>query len=183
MDALRPALALVLLASLAAVLPARDLRALAAATLLAAAVRFAIEPRLRPLITLFVPLAWFLAALFALQWIGGRPDPALLLRTAAIVLLSTTAFRAAPWKAIAGALSPRSPFYAAGLFLLFVRHFAAILAGETQRTLRARSANVTSLFRPGGAVSLAWGLTNIVRRTLDRAERFYAAQLLKGLAE
>ncbi len=155
---------------------------LAAALAAALAVRLAVDPRPRPLLMLLVPLAWFSSALLALQWIGGRPDPALPLRTAAIVLLTVTAFRAAPWKSMAGALSPRSPFYTLGLYLLFVRHFAAILAAEAWRTLRTRSMNAPSLFRRGGASSLVWALASIVRRTLDRAERFYAAQLLKGLA-
>lgn len=183
MAVLRGTLSIILLASLPALLMLRDPRLLAAAALVCAALRCVIERRPRRLLALFVPLLWFLGAICVLQWIGGRPDPALPARAAAIVLLANTAFHAAPWEAIAGRLSPRTPLYAPGLFLLFVRHFTAILAGETQRTLRARSATVSSLFRPGGASSLAWAVANIVRRTLDRAERFYAAQLLKGLAE
>jgi len=178
----RAALSLLLLLPVPVLIAVRDPGVLAAALAAAAAARLAVDRRPRPLLMLLIPLAWFLSALLALQWIAGRLDPALPLRTAAIVLLTATAFRAAPWKSIAGALSPRSPFYMLGLYLLFVRHFAAILAGETWRTLRTRAMNAPSLFRRGGASSLLWAMASIVRRTLDRAERFYAAQLLKGLA-
>ena len=127
------------------------------------------------------PVFLFAATLVALQWLNGRIDVALPLRTVAAFLLSTLAARVAPWTWMAGGLSPQSRLYIPGLFLLFVRHFAEILISESLRTLQARAICAPSVLRTGGFASIAAALTAIFRRALTRAERFYAAQSLSGI--
>jgi hypothetical protein len=129
------------------------------------------------------PVFLFAATLVALQWLNGRIDAALPLRTVAVFLLSTLALRLAPWTWIAGGLSPLSRLYLPGLFLLFIRHFAEILIAESRRTLQARAICAPSVWRPGGFASVAGALAAIFRRALTRAERFYAAQSLNGIVQ
>jgi hypothetical protein len=128
-----------------------------------------------------LPILVFAATLVALQAWAGAVDLAIPLRAMAVFLLTTTAARVAPWEWAAGRLSPAGRLYAVGLFLLFVRHFTAILAEESRRTLRARALLAPALLRPAGFSSLAHALASIFRRALVRAERFYAAQLLNGI--
>jgi energy-coupling factor transporter transmembrane protein EcfT len=136
----------------------------------------------RTLLKNLTPIAVFIATVALLQWLQGKVDWLLPLRTLAVFLLSTSAVRMVPWAWCAGHISPQSPLYLPGLFLLFVRHFTEILILETQRTLRARNMCAPSLFRPGGCRSLVCALTSIFHRVLARAERFYAAQTLNRIA-
>lgn len=128
-----------------------------------------------------VPILVFAATLIALQAWAGVVDLSIPLRAIAVFLLSTTAARVAPWEWAASRLSPTGRLYAMGLFLLFVRHFTAILTEESRRTLRARALLAPALLRPAGFSSLTHALASIFRRALVRAERFYAAQLLNGI--
>jgi hypothetical protein len=137
--------------------------------------------RFRHILRSAVPIGIFVAGVAALQWFHGSVDWVLPLRTVAVFLLSTLAMRVAPWEWMAARLSPRSRLYAPGLFLLFVRHFTAILIAETQRTMQARAMCAPFLLRPGGFSSLVYALTAIFRRALTRAERFYAARTLNGI--
>ena len=153
---------------------------LAAAAGAAFAIHLALRRRLRAALLSLVPIAMFAGVILALGWFGGA-DPALAARTIAVFLLSTAAFRVAPWKWAASQLSPRSRLYTFGLFLLFVRHFAEILAAESRRTLQARGLCVRGTLGRGGFSSLGWAVVSIFRRTLLRAERFHAAQSLAGI--
>jgi hypothetical protein len=137
---------------------------------------------LRIVLRNLTPVAVFAATVALLQRFQGNVDWRLPLRTLAVFLLSTSAVRIAPWAWCAGHFSPRSKLYLPGLFLLFVRHFTEILITETHRTLQARAMCAPSLFRPAGFRSLACALASIFRRVLTRAERFYAAQALNGIA-
>jgi hypothetical protein len=58
-----------------------------------------------------------------------------------------------------------------------------ILQDEAMRALTAYRLAVPHGFRPGGMRALAFSLDSLFRRCLVRAERFYAAQTLRGLAE
>jgi energy-coupling factor transporter transmembrane protein EcfT len=127
-------------------------------------------------------LAVFAATLIAFQWLNGTVDLSLPLRTVAVFVISTAAFRAIPWAWLARRIAPGSPFYDAALFLLFIRHFTAILMEESRRTLQARALVVRGSFGRGGFSSLRWALVALLRRVLVRAERFYAAQLCNGAA-
>jgi len=126
------------------------------------------------------PVLFFAAMLMALQWMSGAVDIRLPLRSVSVFLCSTAAFRALPWPALIAGLDARSRWYVPVMFLLFVRHFAAVLTGEVRRAYHARSLCVTVNFRRGGFRSLVWVTAAVFRRAADRAERFYAAQSLYG---
>ena len=182
MNALRLILSLTLVgAALIAIrLPALPMAILAVALV---GLRAATGRRLRALLRMSFPVALFAGTVALLQWINGTTDLAVPVRTITIFLLLTLATSLAPWTWMAARLSPRSRFYHAGLFLLFVRHFAIVLMAETKRTLQARAMSAPRLLHPGGAGSLAQAMVSIFRRTLIRAERFYAAQSLNGIAQ
>jgi hypothetical protein len=154
---------------------------LAGAILIGAAAHVAAGRGLVPLIRSLVPVALFAAAVVALQWLSGTAGYTLPMRTLAVFLLSTAAFRIVPWESAAGRLSPESRLYAVGLFLLFVRHFSAILIDESRRTFQARSLCVNRKFGRGSFTSLAGAVAAVFRRALARAERFYAAQSISGI--
>lgn len=67
------------------------------------------------------------------------------------------------------------------LFGHFTRHFAAILSDEVRRILTARRMAAPRLYRSGGSSSVVHSLGAVLRRSLIRAERFYAAQWLRGI--
>jgi hypothetical protein len=126
------------------------------------------------------PVLLFALVLTTLQWLNGAVDIRLPLRTIAIFLLSTAAFRVLPWPYLIAGLDSRSPWYLPAMFLLFVRHFAAMLLEEVRRAFQARSLCVSANIRRGGFQSLVWATASVFRRAIDRAERFYAAQTIGG---
>ena len=103
--------------------------------------------------------------------------------TVAVFLVSTAAFQMAPWRSAIFAVRPGSRLYNAVLFGLFVRHFAAILETESRRVLTARRLCISRKWGPGWLRSLAFALAALITRSLVRAERFYAAQRVRGLGE
>jgi hypothetical protein len=113
---------------------------------------------------------------------GGGVDIRVALRTVAIFALSTAAARLLPPPGLAS-LAPGTRRRAPVLFLFFVRHFASILIGEAMRTYQARALCVASNWSRSGFESLAWATVAVFRRSLGRAERFYAAQLVGGFEE
>ena len=127
-----------------------------------------------------VPVIGFALIVTLLQWFGGRKPPLLGLQTLFVFqLLSVFLFLLMP----RGLALPErgSPLHRIVLYLLFVRHFAAILAGEVHRTIRAHGMAVQRRFGPQGMHSLVHALTSVFGRCLTRTERFYAAQWLRGL--
>ena len=128
-----------------------------------------------------LPVAVFIAVLSSLQWLYRGFDPEVAAKTLAVFWLATSAFRLLPWSRLVAAIRPGSRLAAPILYLLFMRHFALILSGESRRLLTARSRTV---FRPYGRWSfrsLASAVGSLFLRAMNRAERFYAAQILKGL--
>ena len=73
------------------------------------------------------------------------------------------------------------PVFRLYLFAHFVRHFTEILGAETRRMLVARRMSAHRLYSHTGLTSLVHSLAAIFHRSLTRAERFYAAQWLRGL--
>jgi energy-coupling factor transporter transmembrane protein EcfT len=69
------------------------------------------------------------------------------------------------------------------LFALFIRHFAMIFASESRRVLQARSLGISRTYGRGWFRSLVAALVALIGRSLSRAERFYAAQSLRGFTE
>jgi len=130
-----------------------------------------------------VPIVMFAGFLALMQWASSTPVSSLPLKTIAVFLFSTTAFRILPWSPIISAARPGSVLFGLVLFALFVRHFSAIFAKESQRVLQARSLCVSRPWGRGSFRSLAAAVAALFGRSLVRAERFYAAQLLRGLAQ
>lgn len=129
-----------------------------------------------------VPIVIFAAVLTGFQWLGDAADIRLPLRAIAVFALSTAAARLAPTPGLAS-LSPRSCFRVPALFLLLMRHFSLVLIGEVKRTFQARALCISSNCNQSGFQSLAWATAAVFRRSFDRAERFYAAQMVGGLEE
>lgn len=172
-------LAMLALAVVAALLPWPG--PLAFAFVLGVASHAAMRTGARTALLFGTPVLLFAMVVTALQWLNGAVDFRLPLRTIAIFLLSTAASRVLPWSSLAGALDTRSRWYVPAMFLLFVRHFAAMLVEEVRRAFQARSLCVSANFRRGGFQSLAWATASVFRRAIDRAERFYAAQTIGGM--
>ena len=95
--------------------------------------------------------------------------------------LSSSAIRLIPWNDFGYILHPGSKLAPFALYLLFIRHFSLILAGEARRLLTARSRSVFRSYGRWSFRSLTAALASLFMRAMNRAERFYAAQLLKGL--
>ncbi len=145
-------------------------------------VHVALRARPRTMLYAAVPVLLFTMVLVALQWLGGTVDVRLPLRVVAIFAISTAAARLVPPPGLVHlrpGSRPRLPF----LFLLFVRHFSSVLITEVKRTFQARALCIGSNFNRSGFQSLAWATAAVFRRSFDRAERFYAAQLIGGLDE
>jgi len=172
-----------LLAAAAAASGGWDAPLLVLAILAGIVVHWAVHRGFRTALWLAGPVLLFSAVLIVLQWVGGAADIRLPMRTVAVFLLTTGAFRVLPWSAMAGGISSRSRLYMPVLFLLFVRHFAEILLAEARRALQARSLCISRSFGRAAFSSLAWAIAALFRRALQRAERFYAAQIVGGLAE
>jgi hypothetical protein len=127
-----------------------------------------------------IPVTVFVALISALQWFHQGIHFEIAVKILVVYWLTASAFRLIPWKSFGNILRPGSPFAVPTLYLLFMRHFALILAGESKRLLTARS---RSVFRSCGRWSfrsLIAALGSLFLRAMNRAERFYAAQLLKG---
>ncbi|MEB2364405.1 MAG: hypothetical protein OZ929_23960 [Bryobacterales bacterium] len=129
-----------------------------------------------------VPVVIFATALTGFQWLGDTVDIRLPLRVIAVFALSTAAARLLPPPGLTS-LSPRSRFRIPVLFLLLVRHFSLVLIAEVKRTFQARALCISSNYNRSSFQSLVWATAAVFRRSFDRAERFYAAQMVGGLEE
>lgn len=136
----------------------------------------------RAMLRASVPIAIFAALLTGFQWLGNAVDVRIPLRMIAVFALSTAAARLVPAPGLSS-LSPQSRFRVPVLFLLLVRHFSLVLIGEVKRTFQARALCISSNCNRSGFQSLAWATAAVFRRSFDRAERFYAAQMVGGLEE
>jgi len=130
-----------------------------------------------------LPVVVFAAALTLLQVLTRIPVTSLAAKTLTIFLFTASAFRIIPWQNSLAAVHPGTPSFAVALYILFIRHFFYILSGEALRLLRARGLSISRPYGKGSFRSLVGALAAFFNRSLLRAERFYAAQLLRGLAE
>ncbi len=130
---------------------------------------------------LLLPVLVFAAFLVVLQAWGGRIDWWLPVRTIAVAAAVLVAVRLVPWAALLRRVGPGSRFYAAALYLWMLRHFTSILLAETRRVLLAQRLAAPRRWGRGWFASLASALAAVFARVLVRAERFYAAQLLRGI--
>jgi hypothetical protein len=183
MRALRIASALLLFGAAGLTATVANPEYLLAALALALTLRAMAFRCLRRAIQSTLPIVLFAGILALMQWASSTPVSSLPLRAIAVILLTTTAFRLLPWTEILSAVRPGSRFFGLVLFALFVRHFVAIFARESQRVLQARRLRLSRPWGPGAFRSLTSAVAALFSRALTRAERFYAAQLLRGLAE
>ena len=102
-------------------------------------------------------------------------------KTIVVFLLLGAAWRALPFVHALEGVRPGSRLWTWVLFALVTRHFVEILKTEAVRVLRAWSLRVPRRFGPLGFRSLSWTMVAIVLRCWARAERFYAAQRLRGV--
>ena len=179
MTVVRSTLSILLLCGLVVLLVHGNVVGLAVAAACAASIEVAIR---RTIHWLF-PILLFCAVLAFLEWIDHRTVSVLPLKALVSYLALALAFRIMPWVALVRSVSSRNRFFPPVLFLLFIRHFTFILRDEAMRSLTAYRFAVPHPFRRGGIRALAYSLDSFFRRCLLRAERFYAAQLLRGLAE
>jgi hypothetical protein len=118
-----------------------------------------------------------------LELIAHHSLSLLTLKTFACYAILSLSVQLMPWTVLARSVSPQSRIFAPVLFLLFVYHFTVILQEEAWRLLTAYRLAVPHPLRNGGLRALAHSLDALLRRCLVRAERFYAAQTLRGIAE
>lgn len=130
-----------------------------------------------------LPVVLFAAALVLLQVLARVPVTNLAARTVAIFLFTSAAFKTLPWASSLARVEPGSRSFALALYALFIRHFFSILSSETLRLFRARGLSISRPYGKGSFRSLVAALAAFFSRSLVRAERFYAAQLLRGLTE
>jgi hypothetical protein len=130
-----------------------------------------------------VPISLFAAALALLQWAAGMPVTWLWLQTIFVFLATTTVVRLLPWNRWLFQVRYGSWLFWLALFALFVRHFAGVLLAEGRRALTARALSVPNNYGVGSFSSLAHAVSALFTRSLTRAERFYAAQLVRGIGE
>ena len=112
----------------------------------------------------------------------GRPSP-LALRAMAVCWLAQTCVQSMAPSRWVLASSPGSLACRLGLFAAFVEHFAHLFASGAARALLAWRLAAPRAWRSGWFHSLGHALARIAERCLVRAERFYAAQWLRGLGE
>jgi hypothetical protein len=130
-----------------------------------------------------VPVLFFCVVLAVLEWLAHHVVSTLAIKTFASYLIVQLCVRIVPWSAATQYVRPQSCLFPLILYLLFVRHFVLVLRDESVRSLTAWRISAPYLLRRGGLRSLVFSLDAFIRRCLTRSEHFYAAQLLRGLAE
>jgi energy-coupling factor transporter transmembrane protein EcfT len=130
-----------------------------------------------------LPVVVFAALLALMQWASSQSVSSLPPQTIALFLFSATAFGIFPWSETFSGVRPGSTLFGFVLFALFIRHFAIIFTSESRRVLQARSLGISRAYGPGWFRSLVAAVAALIGRSLSRAERFYAAQSLRGFTE
>jgi hypothetical protein len=128
-----------------------------------------------------VPIALFAALLAVIQLASLGRVTLLPVKTVVVALLLMAVSRLVMRVGALPRISPGTPAWRLLLFALVTRHFVGILRAETARALRAWSLAAPRRLGPLAWRSLAWAMAAIVVRSWVRAERFYAAQRLRGL--
>lgn len=131
----------------------------------------------------FVPILLFAGLLALMQWISGMSVTSLWWKTILICGAAAVLGRLLPWRRWAMTSRRGSALYAASLFAIIVGHFAGVLLQEGRRALTARSLGIGRRYGPGWFRSLVFAVNSLFVRAAVRAERFYAAQLVRGIGE
>jgi hypothetical protein len=127
----------------------------------------------------FLPILVFAAGMYGVSFFGERATAKLPLQ---VIFVFASVWLLGRLCSKTGRVPRSRILFRLFLFAHFVRHFAEVLGDETRQTVIARGLAAPSLFRPGGFSSLVHALNSILQRCLIRAERFYAAQSIKGLS-
>jgi energy-coupling factor transporter transmembrane protein EcfT len=128
-----------------------------------------------------LPIALFATGLAAVQLVSAGGVTLLPVKTVVVFLLARVAWRVSPPINALETARPHSRLWTLALFLLVTHHFVQILKTETARVWRAWALRVPRRFGPLGLRSLSWAVVAVSLRCWTRAERFYAAQRLRGL--
>ena len=129
------------------------------------------------------PILIFAGLLALMQWLGGGRLTMLPLLTIGVSLLCVALASSLRWSGLIFRVRPGSSPYTALLFALFVRHFVLALGTEARRVLIARRLSVPRTWGRGAVRSLVFAVAALLVRSAVWAERFYAAQSLRGLGE
>ena len=156
---------------------------LAAVILCAFGFHAALSGGVRVPLRMAAPVSVFASMVVLLQSLTGHGFTVLPMQTVAVCLLVMAAARLARRRIGASFCRPHTKLFSLVLFALFIRHFAAVLAVETRRALQARALCVPNRYGRAAFSSLACAVAALFARSLARAERFYAAQRLQGLAQ
>lgn len=125
----------------------------------------------------------FAAVLAAAEFLLSRRPPLLAIRMLLAAAAGLVFFRAVPWLRIARWSLRRRNLRNIALYFLFIAHFLRIFVEEIVSLFRAWRLAVPRRWRARWWGSLARAAASLFPRTLRRAERFYAALLVKGLAQ
>ncbi len=130
-----------------------------------------------------LPVLITAAAFWVMQQIASSPANLLPLKMVAVSLFASAAFRIFPWMEILLHTPRETLRFQVALYFFFIRHFVVILGEESLRLLRAWRWTHRRLHGRVLIRSLAGAMTALFSRCFIRAEHFFAAQLLKGLAK
>lgn len=129
------------------------------------------------------PLGFFACLLAGLEWVAHGPASELALRTLAVGWLAQAAASGVSPARMLLECPARSWQFRVIMFGALVEHFAGVLQEEATRVLVAHRLAAPRRWRAGWFRALAHALASVNQRALIRAERFYAAQWLRGLGE
>lgn len=131
-------------------------------------------------------IVWFALLLAAMEfWQTGRVTwlPARTIAFAIIAVALASRLTPAKW---AAKVSPMSVWFPAAMFVLLTSHFLTAVGEECLRAFRAwrlaTGSPRTFAGRRIGVASLGHALSGILKRSLARAERVYAALEVSGVA-
>lgn len=135
-----------------------------------------------------LPAAWigillFAAVLAAAESLLFRRPPLLALRMFLAATAGLLLFRAIPWTRAARWSIRRPGLRNITFYFLFLTHFLRIFLEETLSLFRAWRLATPRQWRAGWWRSIQYATASLFPRVLRRAERFYAALLVKGLAQ
>lgn len=172
-----------LLAAAASVVVTEDTLRLGCALVVGLGIYAGVARNVRRALRSTWPIVLFAGTLTLLQLLGGVPVTTLPVKTVAFFLFFAAAVRLVSWWELTLRARPGAWYFRLLLFAYFIRHFMVILSAECWRLLRARSLCLSRSYGRGSFRSLVAALVSLFARSMGRAERFYAAQLLNGLAE
>lgn len=134
-----------------------------------------------------LPAAWtglllFAAALAWIEALAARRPPWIAVRMLATAAAAIAVFRAVPWPRAARWALARPRWRAAALYFLVLAHFLRILAGEIRSLFWAWRLAAPRRRSRTWWTSLAHATASLFPRVLRRAERFYAALLVREMA-